>query len=115
MHARMYTHARTHPSPPPHTHTHAHTHARTHAFTHINPVTDRYLADMPAEWVCDQSGEQGHGTPLFLIGTFAGRSQHRNQRFHRAFTVKNQAGSAISQFILYLLITDETIYIPDGN
>ena len=72
-------------------------------FSHTK--TQLYLAHLPVEWVCDQSGEQGHGTPLFLIWTFVGRSQHRNQCVQRAFTDKNQAGSAISQFILYLLIT----------
>ena len=53
-------------------------------------TTRRYLAHLLVEWVCNQSGEQGHGTPLFLIWTFVGRFQHRNQRLHRAFTVQDQ-------------------------
>ena len=54
--------------------------------------TQLYLAHLPVEWVCDQSGEQGHGTSLFLRGTCVGRFQHRNQRVHSAFTVKIGGG-----------------------
>ena len=56
----------------------------------MHNTTQLYLADVPVEWVCDQSGEQGHGTPLFLVGTCVGRFQDGNQRLHRAFTVKNR-------------------------